>query len=527
MPPMALFMYLLQANNADAPPVAPAEDQAALAPGETEAAEGANPEAAPGGDTTVDGTAGVGNEAAAPAAAQQEKPLVQDAAETYSTAAQAIRESVGLEDAETAPIWWVGPAIALGVMVLAIFVRLAIKALLNGYLKKVVERTETDYDDKLLGALHRSVSWFIFIGAAFLAVSFLDLPSKPWDWEAIIWRVLHTLLLISIAVLAYRIVEITLHFLSEHRKEGAKSLLDEQFVPLIRDVVKFAMIILAVVMIIQAWGYSATGILTGVGIGGLALAFAAQDTVANIFGSFVVYSDRPYKVGDWIDMDGVEGTVEEIGIRSTRIRKFDKTVVSVPNKVVANTHIQNYSQMPVRRIKLYVGVTYDTPPEKIESAVEMIRGLLGREQGIDQSYWVVNFTEMADWSLNIIVYAFTTTTVWGEYLDIRQRLLLDILRGLGELGVDVAFPSQTIYYSDADAAGADDSGLPAEFAHAGGGRPRRGAPPARRLGHGGGSDAGGGSAINPAQPGSDDVVNQRGELDDTINRRGESDDAGE
>ena len=488
---MALWMCMLQAGNADAPPAEAEQVEAAPAQEESAAGE-ADPAATPEAEEGA---------ADAEAGQTEEKPAVKDAAETYATAAHNLRESVGLEDEEYSQGYWVGPAIALGVMLLAIFVRFGLKRLLDGYLKQVVERTATTYDDKLLAALHRSVSWFVLIGAVFIAFAFLDLPEQPVDWDSWVWRILHTFLLVAIGVLLYRIVEITLYFLAEQRKGGDKSVLDEQFVPLLRDIAKFAIIILAIVMIVQSWGYSAASILAGVGIGGLALAFAAQDTVANIFGSFVVYSDRPYKVGDWILMDSVEGTVEEIGIRSTRIRKFDKTVVSVPNKVVANTHIQNFSQMPIRRIKLFVGVTYDTPPDKIEAAVEMIRGLLAESNDIYQGFWMVNFTEMGDWSLNILVYAFTETTVWKEYMEIRQRLLLNILSGLGEMGVDVAFPSQTVYYRDADPdGGMAGSGLPGEFTRpAGSGR-----PPALKRGKTG---QGRGSSDR-------DVVTRRGELDD-------------
>src|SRR5690606_30681737 len=119
----------------------------------------------------------------------------------------------------------------------------------------------------------------------------------------------------------------------------------------------------------EAWGYNATTLLAGVGLGGLAVAFAAQDTISNVFGSIIIYSDRPFKVGDWVKIGTVEGDVEEIGIRSTRIRKFDKTVVLVPNKRLTNEEILNFTQMTARRLTQTIFLDKTNPPDKIEKAL--------------------------------------------------------------------------------------------------------------------------------------------------------------
>ncbi len=349
-----------------------------------------------------------------------------------------------------------GLSLAAMALVLALCVRWITIRVMNGYLKRLVDMTQTNYDNKVHAALKRSIGYFIFLGGLFLAFSCIDLPHQPVDWNGMVWRVLNTLFLVSVGLLAYRVIEITLSFLAEKHGVGQKSLLDQQFLPLLRDVAKVALILFVVVAVAQNWGYSPAGILAGVGLGGLAMAFAAQDTVANVFGSFVVFADRPYKIGDWIQLAGIEGTVEQIGIRSTRIRMFDKALVSVPNKIVTNESIFNYSEMPVRRISLNVGLSHACEPEQILAVVQDIRELLRTHPGIDQEYWVTSFSELSAYSLDVLVYCFTRSTVWEEYLDVRQDLLLRIMAICRTHQAEIAFPTSTVYYRQPQ----DPAGLP-------------------------------------------------------------------
>jgi MscS family membrane protein len=188
-----------------------------------------------------------------------------------------------------------------------------------------------------------------------------------------------------------------------------------------------------------------TGVLASLGIGGLAFALAAKDTVSNIFGSLMIIFDRPFHIGDWIKAGDMEGTVEEIGFRSTKIRTFAKTLISVPNNVIANMALDNFSRMPKRRIKLNVGVTYESTTAQMREAVEKIRVLLKNHPAIDQDFFLVNFTDFGASSLDIMVYCFTTTTVWGDYLDAREDVCLKIMETLEDLGLEIAFPCTTVY----------------------------------------------------------------------------------
>ncbi|MCH7471323.1 mechanosensitive ion channel family protein [bacterium] len=423
----------------------------------------------------VDPGSGSGDEAGeAEGAPQDEMVIAQDAAETYGQAAEGLRETAeelapeplleAVRDFGSITVGGVSLlGISLGVLVvlIAVVLRSVLLGIIDRYLKRIVERTETKIDDAILSALRQAVSIFVILGGLFLAFTFVSLPREPVDWQGGVWRILNTLILISLGILAYRAVEIFLAHMVSRRKELDAGMLDKQVAPLLRDVAKVVLIVLVAVAVAQSWGYSAAGLLAGVGIGGLALAFAAKDSVANIFGSFVIYADRPFKVGDWILIGGVEGTVEEIGIRSTRVRKFDKTLVSVPNKKVTTENIQNFSAMPIRRIKVNVGVSYELSLAQMRASVEAIREMLRTHPDIDQRFWMVNFTELGESSLDILVYCFTKTTVWKEYMDIRQEVLLKILELLEQHGVKTALPSRTVYYKNLDAP--HDSSLPPEL----------------------------------------------------------------
>jgi MscS family membrane protein len=202
-------------------------------------------------------------------------------------------------------------------------------------------------------------------------------------------------------------------------------------------------------MTIQNLGYSISGLLASLGIGGLAVALAAKDTLSNIFGSLMILLDRPFHVGDWVKAGDLEGIVEEVGFRSTKIRTFAKTQITVPNNVIANLAVDNMSRRPRRRIKLTIGITYESSPDQIRRAVTGIREMLGNHPAIDQEFFLVNFTDFGASSLDILVYCFTKTNVWEEYLEARQDVCLKIMEILDGLGLEIAFPSRSLYIRSA------------------------------------------------------------------------------
>jgi MscS family membrane protein len=335
-------------------------------------------------------------------------------------------------------------ATALGIILVAYITKKVFAYLFIKVILPLTQKTKRELDDRFFACLQKPAEFLIFLIGLFIAVEILQLPGEPFDFSKLATALLKALVIFDIAWFLFNLVDMVDHYLSRWA-ERTESTLDDQLAPLLRKSLRIFIIVMAGLMAIQTFGYPITGVLASLGIGGLAFALAAKDTVSNIFGSLMIIFDRPFHVGDWIKAGDMEGTVEEVGFRSTKIRTFAKTLISVPNNIIANLALDNYSRMPKRRIRLTVGVSYDTTPEQMREAVKRIRELLKTHPAIDQEFFLVNFTDFGASSLDIMVYCFTTTTVWGDYLDAREDVCLKIMDTLAELGLEIAFPSTTVY----------------------------------------------------------------------------------
>lgn len=221
--------------------------------------------------------------------------------------------------------------------------------------------------------------------------------------------------------------------------------LDEALLPFLRTGVQLMIIALALVIIIQEWGYDVTGLVAGLGLGGLAISLAAQQTLSNLFGFASVVSDRPFVVGEYIHTDFVEGIVERVGLRSTHIRQLNQAVVSVPNSLLASTPILNWSRLAKRQVNLTLGVTYSTSPDQMELLLDRLRAKLKARETIDPNSVVVYFTNFGASSLDILVRCYVGLTDWGAFTAEQERIMLDIMRVVEQAGLEIAFPSRTLY----------------------------------------------------------------------------------
>ena len=216
------------------------------------------------------------------------------------------------------------------------------------------------------------------------------------------------------------------------------------FIPLIKRTIASFFVVFSILVVLESLGFEVKTFLTGLGIGGLAFALAAQDTIANLFGSFVVVMDQPFYVGESIRILGHEGTVEEIGLRSTRLRTAQRTQIVIPNKTVAAEVITNFTRMPQRRVDAVLGVTYDTPPARIEPALQDIRALLRADPGVHPAQVVVSLADFGDASLRVQILYFTSDPDWESHMAVRERVNLAILRTLAARGVTLTYPSPVI-----------------------------------------------------------------------------------
>ena len=340
-------------------------------------------------------------------------------------------------------LWTVGQLLlAFGFIIGGFVLRAILNAVVSHRLVALAAKTETEADDIASEALINPLGLIVPVTGVYLAIRTL-LAVQP-EWLISADRIFKVISILVITWTAFRLVDALTTLLFE-LAAGTESRLDDQIVPLVRKALKTFLGILAFILIAQNLGYSVSGLLAGLGIGGLALAMAAKDTLANLFGSIMILVDRPFHVGDWITFDGGDGTVEEIGLRSTRVRTFAKTVVSIPNAALANATVENHSLMPKRRIKFNLGVTYDSTVEQVSGLVTQVEEYLKGNPDIDQEFMLVKFTTFNASSLDLFVYCFTVTTDWTQHLAIRQDVNLKIMSMVEEMGMSIAFPTQTLH----------------------------------------------------------------------------------
>ncbi len=224
--------------------------------------------------------------------------------------------------------------------------------------------------------------------------------------------------------------------------------LDDQLVPILTKSAKVILVVFGVLLSVQGLGFNIMSLLAGLGLGGLALALAAKDTAANFFGSLMIFLDRPFRVGDQIVSGKDEGTVEQIGFRSTRLRTFYNSLISIPNSSLANQTIDNMGMRRYRRIRTYFGITYDTPPEKIEAFLEGIKNIVLANPSTVKEDIHVAFSGFGESELRVLLSCFLDSPDWAHELNARQNIFLEILRLARALKIEFAYPTRTLHIDD-------------------------------------------------------------------------------
>lgn len=308
-------------------------------------------------------------------------------------------------------------------------------------LKNFASKTETSFDDNLLDIIEGPLRMLIIIAGFHIAFTTLDLPENA---SILIRHIINSLFIFAVFRGIYKAESLIEKGIENFFRKKDYGLIIN-FLPFISKFLKTTIIIFGVIFIIQEWGYNVGALITGLGIGGVAVALAAKDTLANLFGSIMILIDRPFKINDWIVVNDIEGIVEDIGFRSTRIRRFDKALVSVPNFLVATTSITNWSMRDRRRINFNIGVTYSTSRKQISKAVSEINSMLLNHPEIHNDPIMVYFTDFKASSLDIFIYCFAKTSEWAKYLQIKQDVNLKIMEILENLQISFAFNSMSIY----------------------------------------------------------------------------------
>jgi MscS family membrane protein len=335
------------------------------------------------------------------------------------------------------------------IIFLTFLIKNIVMYIINVRITALVKKTRTEFDDLLINAIKSPLGYMILLQGFYAAIIVLQLPENIGLFE--IKRIVDAIYILSFSFImlyfTFKIIDILAYYLYKQSKKS-ESTLDDQLVPLIVKSLRIVVATVGILFILQNFGYNITSLLAGLGIGGLAFALAAQNTVSNLFGSITIFSDKPFQLGDWIQVGDIEGTVEEVGFRTTRVRRFDQALVTVPNSQFINTGVVNYSAMKKRRITFNLGLTYGTPASKMNEVVAGIKKIIEEDEEFEHSFYMVMFTEFGAYSLNIFIYCFSKTTDWAESLRVKEKFNLKIMQLVEDVGVEIAFPSQTIYMNN-------------------------------------------------------------------------------
>ncbi len=287
------------------------------------------------------------------------------------------------------------------------------------------------------------LSTVLVIIVLILGLTFLGLKAKVAEVANTAGAIL---LAVGVGYLLYWLVEVPTAWLTRMAVK-TKSKLDDMLVPVIRKSLRVTVVLLVLVQIAQVLSDKPiTSIIAGLGIGGLAFALAAQDSIKNIFGSIVLFVDKPFEIGDRIVVDGHDGPVEEVGLRSTRIRTLDGHLITVPNGQLANKTIQNIGKRPFIKRTANITITYDTPPEKIDKALEILKELLANHEGMNKELPPrVYFSDFNAYSLNLLVIYWYHPPNYWEFMAFGERFNKEVFQRFNEEGIEFAFPTQTLF----------------------------------------------------------------------------------
>ncbi|MGN8647154.1 mechanosensitive ion channel family protein [Gracilibacillus sp. HCP3S3_G5_1] len=343
-------------------------------------------------------------------------------------------ESITYED-------YVNIAISIGIISLAFLFRKLFTKYIFYLLQKLVKKGNSVFLDYALKAFEQPLRLLIIVIGVYIAIDYFPYINQENQLFAQIIRVSFIFAitwglfnLSSSSSLLFMKISETLNFE-----------IDQILIPFLSKAVRIIIVAISLSVIAQEFGYDVSGFVAGLGLGGLAFALAAQEVIKNLFGGVVIITEKPFSIGQWIETPTIEGVVEDINFRSTIIRTFADSVITIPNSTLSNEPITNWSQMGKRRISFNLGVEYSTTKEQLEEVINKIRIYLENNEDIHPETIFVRFSEYNDSSLDIMLYFFTNTIEWEEYLRIKEEVNFKIMDILEEANVSVAFPARSIY----------------------------------------------------------------------------------
>jgi len=310
----------------------------------------------------------------------------------------------------------------------------------RGVLRKLSAKSETKFDDYLIDIIEEPIVLLIVTMGIYSGTMFLTLDETA---QKIFSNIVFVLIAMTITWFIIRLVDMLLKIYLEPLIEKTESKLDDQILPIVRKSLKGVVLVLAFIIVLSNLGYDVLSILAGLGIGGLAFALAAQDTVKNILGGVTIFWDKPFQINDWVDIKGRSGSISEVGLRTTRLKTVGGTTVVIPNSHVADSLIENFSTRTSRRMVLTLGLTYETTADKMDEAMQIVKDTIASIQGIDAQKTETRFVNFGAFSLDLeIVYWITDMSNWKMII---HEVNMGLKRNLDKATVDMAFPTETHY----------------------------------------------------------------------------------
>ena len=330
-------------------------------------------------------------------------------------------------------------AISLGIILGAIVAGKVLYWIFGNVFKKITAKTKTKIDDIIIDMIEEPVVLALTIAGLWYGLHRLTFPE---DWYVWMGKVYHILIAINITWLIARLFDAIIEEYVVPLTEKTESDLDDQILPVVRKALKTGIWILGIIVALNNAGYDVGALLAGLGIGGLALAMAAKDSVSNIFGGIMIFTDKPFKVGDRIKINGFDGSIEEIGLRTSRMRTLEGRLVTIPNSQFTGSMVENVTAEPTRKVILNLGLIYDTTPEQMQQALDLLDKIAVEHGGIEDNH-LISFNAFGDFSLGILFVYYIKKDF--DILNTQTEMNLEILKQFNTNGLEMAFPTQTIY----------------------------------------------------------------------------------
>ena len=351
--------------------------------------------------------------------------------------------------------WFLG-AIVVGLLFKKLFSRY-----LSRLLYKVIGKKDIEIGvEKFNELLTKPIGLFIMLSIIYLGASHIQYPPswnlgnvEEFGLKMMVSKVYVLIYVISIFWILLKVIDYVGLILFA-RAEKTENKMDDQLIPFIIEIAKILTYIFALFIIMgNVFDVNITALATGLGIGGIALAMASKESLENLLGSFTIFFDRPFTVGDMVTVGSVTGRVEKVGFRSTRIRTLDRSLVTVPNKKMIDAELDNLGMRPIRRVKFSVGLTYHTSIEQIKKIVADMQTMIDNHPRTTNAEGKkskdkegkVRFDEFGDSSLNIFVLYYVDSPKWADLIDVRQDVNYKIMEIVKKHNSDFAFPSTTVY----------------------------------------------------------------------------------